>query len=263
MTKQILLPLAFMAWAISADAQPAFRAVGSIAGQTTATSFAVDVSPSCVTDDIDLVLALVRDVDDTADMSGEAGWSQLSTGCTSACAPNIERGTTASYWLFWRRQTSSSDDGTFARSTSTGDAYALAICYSGAITTEDPFDVIGTWTTQTTDPVSLTGVTTATANALVVAALGGEDNNNASIVTTGTDPSDYTEHYTESMVGADGVVTFSEAVRTAAGDTGTVSVNWNSANPVGSGGVVVALKPPAVTSAVKDVIGNGIVPFAR
>lgn len=46
------------------------------------------------------------------------------------------------------------------------------------------------------------------------------------------------------------MITFSEAARTAAGATGNVSVNWNTAIPGGDGGILLALKPPPVMSTI-------------
>ncbi|MGQ0579354.1 MAG: DUF6701 domain-containing protein [Betaproteobacteria bacterium] len=111
--------------------------------------------------------------------------------------------------------------------------------------------------TGTTDPSVITGITTLTANALVVVAVAGEDNNNGSIITTGTDPAAYTEHYVESSTGSDGVITFSEFARTTAGATGNVSVNWDTAVPIGFGGIVLALRP--TTSALTIAMPAGTV----
>jgi len=120
----------------------------------------------------------------------------------------------------------------------------MCAVYRGAETSGDPWEVKGTFTTGTTDPASLPGITTLTAESLIVVPLGGEDNNNTTVTTTSTDPIAYTEHYDESPQGADGMIVFSEAPRTTAGSTGDVSVNFDVAVPVGWGGIVLALIPP-------------------
>jgi hypothetical protein len=213
---------------------PTFVSFSAIAASTGA-----DVTVTLGTNaanDIMLVGVVVRDVNDT--ITWPSGWTQIAT---------VDRGATSRYFWAWKRSTGGEASVLVDKSTATGDTYAAAIVYSGAITTGDPWEVKGTAQTTTADPSVLTGITTLTDNSLVVAAMPGEDNNNASITTTGTDPAAYTEHYVESNAGADGVVTFSEAARATAGATGNVSVNWNSAIPVGAGGILLALKPEPPT----------------
>ena len=216
--------------------QAAFQAISAIAAST-----GVDVTitlPSHDPNDILLLLGWVRDQDDTVSVSG---W-------TAIAGTPFDRGTTSRYWMFWKRAASSSETNPlFDKSTSTGDTYAAVITYRGAITTGNPWEVVGTASTGTSDPASITGINTATDNALVVVPVGGEDNNNAGITTTGTDPSSYTEHYLESSVGTAGkrgAITFSEALRTSAGATGTISVDWDTGVPIGWGGKALSLAPP-------------------
>jgi len=213
-------------------APPAYQAFSAIAASTGAN---VTVTlPAHQADDIFLLSVVVRDQDDTITV---AGWTQIAT---------VDRGAVSRYWWFWKRAASASETNPLVnKSTGTGDTYAAVITYRGAVTTGDPWEVKGTPQTSTADPVALTGITTLTADSLVVAAVAGEDNNNWRITTTGTNPAAYTEHYRESATGRDGVITFSEAARTVAGATGNVSVNWNwRGNPVGSGGILLALIPP-------------------
>jgi hypothetical protein len=220
-------------------AAPAFQSFGGIAS---ATSGDITVTlPAHATDDVLLMMVWVRSNAET--IPDPSGWTII-TG-----AP-FTRGTSTRYWLWWKRATSGAEtnplidtDGT------TANIYGAAINFRGAITSGNPWEVVGTATTGTTDPAVITGITTLTAESLVVAAVGGEDDNNASIITTGTDPAAYTEHYVETNVGTDAVITFSEAERTTAGATGNVSVNWNVAVPVGWGGMVLALKPAPVPTA--------------
>ena len=213
-------------------APPAYQAFSAIAASTGAN---VTVTlPAHQADDIFLLSVVVRDQDDTITV---AGWTQIAT---------VDRGAVSRYWWFWKRAASASETNPLVnKSTGTGDTYAAVITYRGAVTTGDPWEVKGTPQTSTADPVALTGITTLTADSLVVAAVAGEDNNNWRITTTGTNPAAYTEHYRESATGRDGVITFSEAARTVAGATGNVSVNWDwRGNPVGSGGILLALIPP-------------------
>src|SRR5439155_20130798 len=165
-------------------------------------------------------------------------------GCNHIGITHV-RSTVATYQFFWKRAASGSETNPLIdRTGTTGDVYAAVITYRGATTTGDPWEVKGTVTTGAADPSVITGITTLTADSLVVVAVPGEDNNNASIITTGTNPAAYTAHYVASATGADGVITFSEAARTTAGATGNASVDWNVTFPVGCGGIVLALRPP-------------------
>lgn len=228
----------------------AFAACGStvtFGGIAASTGADVTVTlPSHQTNDILLILGWVRDVDDTLTLTG---WTQIATW---------DRSTTSRYWLYGLRAASgATSNPTFDKSGATGDTYAVAIGYRGCITTGTAWEVIGTAATGTADPATITGITSTSANSLIVVAVGGEDNNNGAITATGTDPAAYVEHYDESTTGADGAVTFSEALRTAAGATGNVSVDWDTANPVGWGGVAIALKSPPCSGGPLAHMGAG------
>lgn len=217
-------------------AAPIFQAFGDAASDAAISGDITVTLPAHATDDILLVLVWVRSNVET--IPNPTGWTAIS-------GTPFDRGTTSRYWMWWKRAASASEtnplidtDGT------TANIYGDAIVYRGAITTGDPWQVVGSASTGTTDPTTITGITSLSPNSLIVVPVGGEDNNNASIITTGTDPAAYAEHYSESATGTDGAITFSEAARTTAGATGDVSVNWNVAVPIGWGGKVLALVPP-------------------
>lgn len=238
--KRLLLILTFLLATSSAFGAVNFQAVSAIAASTGA-----DVTvtlPAQVSGDIFLLQVIVRDVDDTLTVTG---WTQLGT---------VDRGTTARYWWYWIRSDGATADPLVDKNTATGDTYALVTSYRGALATGDPWETKGTPATGTADPTTLATISSVTAGALIVASVSGEDNNNASIVTTGTDPSAYTEVYDESTTGADGVTTVSYANRTTAGATGTVSIDWNTAVPVGTGGMLLSLA--AATATGVDWYGN-------
>lgn len=239
----LLLTTASLAQAIMPPWYQAFSAIAASTGANVTVTL-----PAHQADDILLLSVVVRDQNDTITV---AGWTQIAT---------VDRGAVSRYWWFWKRAASSAETNPLvAKSTGTGNTYAVVITYRGAITTGDPWEVKGTPQTGTADPMVLTGITTVSADSLVVAAVAGENNNNNSIITTGTDPAAYTEHYVESAVGADGVITFSEAARTTAGATGNVSVNWSNAIPNGDGGILLALKPPPVMATIY-AINNSLTP---
>jgi hypothetical protein len=240
-------------WAGPASAAaPTFVSVSAIAA---ATSGDVTITLGThATNDIILISAWVRSNTETVTVGGY----------TAITGTPFDRGTTSRYWLWWKRATSAADgnplvdtDGT------TANIYAMAIVYRGAITTETPWEVVGTPATGTADPASCTGITTLTDNSLVVVPYGYEDNNGSAITTTGTDPAAYTEHLDEAVTGDDGTVSFSEAARTAAGATGTVSVDYDSTITAGDGWgcVVLALKPappPPIPPAGLLLLGVGL-----
>ena len=226
-----------------AQPQPQFVAVSAIAA---ATSGDVTVTlPAHIAYDVFILIGMIRSNVETVTVSG---W-------TAVTGSPFTRGTTARYWVFWFRAVSSSTTNPlFDTDGTTADVYAAVAVYRNAIDSGTPFDVMGTPTTGTADPAPITGITTLVANALVVVPVAGEDDNNAAIVTTGTDPTAYVEHYQESASGSDASITFSEEVRTTAGATGTVSVNWDVANPVGWGGIALSLIPNAAADGFNSLI---------
>ncbi len=228
------------AWSGSATAAPpAWQANSAIAaasgGDVTVTL------PAHAANDILLLQVMVRDVNDT--ITWPSGWTQMAT---------VDRGTTARYWWAWKRAASAAEPNPFVnKSTGTGDTFAVVTTYRGAITTGDPWEVKGTPNTSTAAAHVLNGITTLTAESLIVAALCGENNSAGSGTTfSATDPASLSQVlYVESATGSDGACTVGAAARTAAGATGNVTATWTN-TLVGSGGIVLALKPvpPSVTS---------------
>ena len=248
-----LLAVSFLATPVAAA--PAFKNISAIAAASSGNADPTVTLPAHAANDVLLLATVVRS--STATVATPAGWTQIG-------APTV-RGAVATYQFFWMRASSSGEtDPLINRTGTTGDVYAAVINYSGAITTGDPWEVKGTPATGTSDPATCTGITTLTADALVVAALAGEDNNNSAVTTTGTNPAAYAENYLESNTGADGMIAFSEAVRTAAGSTGNVSVNFNNGSPVGWGCVVLALTAqptPTLSSAADQTFNQGDPPM--
>lgn len=230
--------LALLAAPSLAYAQPSYISKATLQA---ATSGDVTVTlPSHVANDVFLCGVSIRSNTESITVSG---WNAF-TG-TPFTRSTVER-----YWLFWLRASNGSTtnplidtDGT------TANIYAQCWQFRGAIATGDPWEVVGSASTGTSDPASCTGISTLTANSLVVVPLGYGDDNNAAITTTGTNPSAYAELYDESNTGDDGAWTMSHAARASAGATGTVSVDFGTAVTAGDGWgcMVLALKPPAIT----------------
>lgn len=185
---------------------------------------------SCAADDIILLAVTVRDVDDTITVSG---YTQLLTW---------DRGTTARYWIFWKRTTGTEGDAVIDKSTTTGDTYAMATTWRGAWTGGDPFTV-GTTMTSTSDLGTVPAITVPSADAVVIMQANGEDNNTANCVMTATDPSAFTEVYSESATGADGCMCIGYATQSSVGTTGDGTIDWTTGTtvPVGYGGVMLTL----------------------
>lgn len=162
------MSLLFVTASLAQAMPPAYQAFSAIAASTGA-----DVTvtlPAHQTDDILLLLVVVRDQNDTITV----------TGWTAMTGTPLNRGATSRYWLFWKRAVSNAETNPLVnKSTANGDTYAAVITYRGAITAGDPWEVKGTPQTGTADPMVLTGITTLSAESLVVAAVAGEDNNNA------------------------------------------------------------------------------------
>jgi hypothetical protein len=212
-------------------AAPVWQASSAIGAST-----GVDVTvtlPAHLANDIFLLQVLVKDVDDTITVSG---WTQLAT---------VDRDTVSRYWWFWKRATSSAETNPLVgKSTATGNTYAAVTSYRGATTTGDPFEVKGTPNTATTPAHALNGITTLTADSLIIASLSGEDDSAESVSYTATNPSTLTSRlYVESSTGTDGVCASGSDARSSIGATGTVNATWND-DVIGSGGIVLALKPP-------------------
>lgn len=219
-------------------APPAWQASSAIAASNGA-----DVTvtlPAHATNDILLLQVVVRDVNDT--ITWPTGWTQIAT---------IDRGTTARYWWAWKRAASAAEPNPLVnKSTGNGDTYAAVTTYRGAITTGDPWEVKGTPNTSTAAGHVLNGITTLTAESLIVASLCGEDNTANSVAFSATNPATLTQVlYVESATGSDGACATGAGARTAVGATGNVTATWSS-TVVGSGGIVLALKPapPSVSS---------------
>lgn len=216
-------------------APPTWQASSSIAASTGA-----DVTvtlPTHAAGDILLLQVVVRDTNDT--ITWPAGWTQIAT---------VDRGTTARYWWAWKRAASPAELNPLVdKSTTTGDTYAAVTTYRGALGS-NPWDIIGTPNTATTTAHTLNGITTTTADTLIIASLCGEDNTAATGTTfSATSPASLTQVlYGESNAGADGACTAGAAAKAASGATGNATATW-TATVVGSGGIVLALKPAVAT----------------
>jgi hypothetical protein len=233
----LLLLFSCPAWAVVA-----IQSAGIIVGDADPHADPTVTLPAHAAGDLFILMAFVRATGETATITTATGWAAV-TGFP------VDRGTSARYWAWWKVATSASETNPVIDfSGTTGDMYYVINSYRGGDTTA-PIEVTGTPATGTADPAALTTISSLTDASLIVIAIMGEDNNNAACTATGTDPAAYTEHYTETTTGNDAVACFSEAIRTTAGATGTVNVDWDTAVPVGWGAALMAIKPPLITCA--------------
>jgi hypothetical protein len=188
-------------------------------------------------DDIILAMTIVHNTTETATPS--AGWTTLAG--FPAAIPAVGAGPAGRCWMWWNRADTTSETLSVDFGGTVGDAYYAISLFRGAVTTGDPFEVVGSPQSNTTVPVSLTGITTLTAGAMVIVWVMGNDNLNAAGHTVvGTDPASYTTVYADTAVGQNAMVERSEALRATAGATGTITNNLTDA--IGTQSIVLALK---------------------
>lgn len=213
---------------------PAFRAVSTILAIQNGTADGTLTLPTHQTNDILIMHTWRRSLTNT--VLTPSGWTLIAGPWNS---------TAERHYVFGRRAASGSETNPLLDwSATSGDLYALCVSYSGAVTTGTAWEVVGATQTGTSNNPSLTGITTLTADALVVVCFGYGDNNNAAngYALTATDPAAFAEHFVLSAVGADGTIGFSEAARATAGATGNIAVAGQTTTAGdGWGALVIAL----------------------
>lgn len=221
-----------------------FVNAGAIVAATSTTDPTVPLPASMQADDIILIHVYVRSTTNTTVISGYTEIAQVDTA-------------NADHRWFWKRHSGSESDPTANRDAS-ADCYARAYAFRGCITSGSPFDVVGTPADFSSSPMSVSGITTTVADTMVVLMDGYADNNLASATTTSTGLT-WTDIYAESSTGADGSIHMGRAAKSATGDTGTITVTYNSSFTAGdqSGCLVVALKGPSATTVNVPSYGQG------
>lgn len=210
---------------------PVWQASGTLLGALT-TNDVTPVIPAHAADDILICITANRVVTNTCSTPAENG------GWTLLHGP-IDQTAWRSY-VFWIRATSAAMTNPLCDWTATSaDKYAQVHTVRGCISTGSPF-AASALSADLTDTIASTGVTTTLGGQNVVVVGIGSDNASASMTSvTATDPSSFTQrHYSTITTGADATGWFFEAVRTAAGATGTVTQDFNSTMP--AAGVLVA-----------------------
>lgn len=195
----------------------------------------------------DILICLTANRDESATCATPSGWT-LGGGPLDEAGANIWR----SYW-FWKRATSSSETDPLCDWSNTfTDIYAQVHTVRGAITSGNFFSA-SAFSSDATDPLTHTGVTTTTANQRVLLLVLGNDDQPTTVTVTATDPAAFTLHnYQDITTGADAEGHAASAVRTSAGATGNIISDYDAAMPCGCG-LVLALKD-AVAAALQPVV---------
>lgn len=235
--------LALLAWCAPAQAQITYVGAGTIGGALTTTDATAALPAGTQADDILLVACSVRSITDTTVVSG---YTVIEADKDTS---------TGSHSWFWKRHDGTEGTATCNKSAS-ADSFARQYAFRGVRTTSDPWNalVAAQVDNGTTDPTTFTGITTGAANSMVVIMDGYEDNDGSVAVVTSTDPAAYTEDYAESATGTDGSLEISYAIRTAAGATGNISINYGTiAARSDSMAVLVLSLDPVVCTGICNV----------
>jgi len=224
----IICGLLLGGWCVPASATVTYVGAGALGAATLTTDATAALPAGTQADDILFVYCWSRDTGDTTTVTDYTEVAQVDTS-------------TGSHRLFWKRHDGSEGTATCNHDTSS-DNYAIQRAFRGVVTSGNPWNAIGSFETAGAEPVSLTGITTGAIGSMVVMFGGYEDNDTASFIQTGTDPAGYTEVYAESTTGADGSMEVGYAIRTAAGSTGTVSVDFNASLSDQFAGILLSLQ---------------------
>lgn len=176
-----------------------------------------------------------------------AGWTLL--------AGPIDTTNWRSYCFFLAAASSSETNPLCDWTATSADKYAQVHNIRGAGGAADTFGSGA----DLTDPITFTGVTTSVAGCYVAVMGIGSDNASASVTVTATDPASFTQRDFQTITtGADATGSFHDATQTAAGATGTITLDHNSTMPA-EYVFVVAFPPPAAGDPF-PYVGGGYYP---
>lgn len=205
---------------------------------------------STQTNDILIIHAWTRSTADITTIAEFTEFAQVDTALGSH------------HW-FWKRHDGSEGTATCDRTGTTGDSYCQMFAFRGVVTSGNPWNALGTPENDPDDAgtdgiYTLTGITTGAANSMVVVFTGYEDNDEVNVAMTGTDPATYTAVYDESSVGIDGAISMGYAIRTAAGGTGNITVDYGNAETSDAAGSVVLSLTPVVAPTVTTQAASSV-----
>lgn len=220
-------------------AAPAFRSDAEV---TTATMTNITITKPTGTTTNDILIAQIYREVTTDAVTLPGGWALI-----AEIEPKADHQVT----LAWLRA-GGSEPANYTFSFANSYAGGLIACYSGCVTSGNPWSATPTQNSGTTGAtLTFSSVTTVDADCLLIA-LG-----TAWEGGTQTPPSGFTETSDFPYAGYNSYNT--QASAGASGDkTATMSGGSNSWTAV-----LIPLKPPGGGTVVQDMIGMGIIPFAR
>ena len=220
----------------AAPTQITYVGAGALGAAQTTTDATATAPSGTAAGDIALVYCWVRN---TADTMNVPGYTQIP-------GTQIDTATGSHSW-WWQRLTGPAGTATCDKSAS-ADSYARQFVFRGVVASGNPWNAVSAGQSGTPNASGIyiaTGITTAAANSMVVVFSGYQDNDEASVVMTGTSPSSYTTVYAESSVGSDGSISMGYAIRSAAGATGNITIDYNTvAGSDAAGTLVLSLWSP-------------------
>jgi hypothetical protein len=200
--------------------------------------------PANVIDDVAIIFGIAR--------SGVT----LNTPSGYTLKSNWTRGST-NYYVFWKRFTSSSGGAPTTQSvtvTGSGDKYVAGYLVRNTVSSGDPFNAFTTQT-GTSDPETITGITTTEENSLVCLFGGLENHPNTNVTITNGSPklsSFLTSSFISTTVGADAEIFVRMANKFDAGATGDYTMDFSSSGAAGWGTFLCAFKPNPNSDAAPD-----------
>ena len=188
-------------------------------GAATGTSSAAAAPPAgTAVNGVAIVYCWARDSGDTTTVSGY----------TEIPGTHVNTSTGSHRW-FWLRLPGAAITATCNHNTSS-DSYARMFVFRGLVTSGNPWDAVNPGVSGTPDSngeYTASGIT-AGAQSMVVVFSGYEGNDEANIACTGTDPATYTASYAESGTGSGGSINACSAIKSSAGATGNILVNYGN-----------------------------------
>ena len=242
--KRVAILLFLLLLGLPAGAQITYFGEGAMGFGLTTDDVTAALPASTAADDIIFVHCYVRDTTNTSVITDYTEFAQLDTA-------------NADHRWFWKRHDGSESNPVCDKDVS-ADAYARAYVFRGVVTTGNPWNALGTPEQHTSEPMSVTSITTGSANSMVVVLDGYADNNGTGFTTTATDPATFTDVYAETGQGLDASIHLAYAIRTAAGATGTITVDYSAAFTGGDQDGVVVLSLAPVPPPADDTITQTI-----
>ncbi len=188
-------------------------------GAATGTSAATAAPPAgTAANDVAIVYCWARNTGDTTAVSGY----------TEIPGTHVNTSTGSHRW-FWRRLSGAATTATCNHNTSS-DNYARMFVFRGLVKNGNPWDAVNAGVSGAPDSsgeYTVSGITAGT-QSMVVVFSGYEDNDESNIACTGTAPAAYTASYAESSTGSGGSINACYAIKSSAGATGGILVNYGN-----------------------------------